>query len=192
MQGLNAVQLPWIEAGYGIFAKEGPSGLKIERLSRLVAKSKSSFYHHFADMEVFNSFLLVYHLEQSELIAEKEMRCADMEELIAVIVEHKIDILFNRRLRIHREVREYEDCFNRTSEIIAGAIAGVWAPFLGLEDNSYLAALVLKLSMENFFLQITEQTLETEWLRQYFHELRHTIQAFRSAPQFLPTDPGLS
>ncbi|MEM7514864.1 MAG: TetR/AcrR family transcriptional regulator, partial [Bacteroidota bacterium] len=52
---------PWLKAGYDIFSQEGPGGLKVERLARIVGKSKSSFYHHFADLEIYTSFLLEYH-----------------------------------------------------------------------------------------------------------------------------------
>jgi AcrR family transcriptional regulator len=43
---------PWINHGYRTFAYEGPTGLKVERLARQVGKSKSSFYHLFADLDI--------------------------------------------------------------------------------------------------------------------------------------------
>ncbi|NQZ48466.1 MAG: TetR/AcrR family transcriptional regulator, partial [Erythrobacter sp.] len=64
--------LPWIKAGYTLFAEEGPQGLKVEVIARRVNKSKSSFYHHFADLEVFTEFLLDHHLKQSAHLAELE------------------------------------------------------------------------------------------------------------------------
>jgi AcrR family transcriptional regulator len=45
----------WIQAGYALFAEQGPSALKIEVLAKMVGISKSSFYHYFADLEVFDS-----------------------------------------------------------------------------------------------------------------------------------------
>jgi len=52
----------WIKKGYEIFAISGQSGLKIEPLSKTVGKSKSSFYHHFADLEFFTEHLLKHHI----------------------------------------------------------------------------------------------------------------------------------
>jgi AcrR family transcriptional regulator len=66
---------PWILCGYNIFSKEGPKGLKIEVIARQVNKNKSSFYHHFADLEVFTEILLNFHLERSEIIAAQERLC---------------------------------------------------------------------------------------------------------------------
>ena len=172
---------PWIKAGYLIFAYEGPVGLKIERLAKKIGKNKSSFYHLFADREVLINVLVKYHLEQALVIAEKESNCLTQEELIDVIVEHKIDLLFNRQLRIHRENPAFAECFLRTNEITGKAIIGIWAEIIGLKDNSYLAELVLKLSLENFYLQITDETLNKPWLTNYLNELKILIQAFKSS-----------
>ena len=59
----------WIKAGYEVFAASGQDALRIEPLARMVGRSKSSFYHHFADMELFVEHLLAYHLERSAVIA---------------------------------------------------------------------------------------------------------------------------
>ena len=70
-----ALQLDWLQQGYTTFAHHGPEALKVERLARAVGKSKSSFYHHFADPEGFQESLLRHHLEKARLIAKKEAAC---------------------------------------------------------------------------------------------------------------------
>lgn len=179
MHKLTETQLPWIRAGYAVFAKEGPVGLKVERLSRIVKKNKSSFYHFFADLDCFTDDLLIFHLARVEIIGEKERACNDMPELIEVIVEHKEDLLFNRQLRVHRQIKSFEECFIKTNQQIAGAIMVLWAEALGLPPHSYLAKLVLTLSLENFYLQITEETLNSEWLNQYFNQLKQLVKEFK-------------
>jgi AcrR family transcriptional regulator len=59
----------WLFAGYELFAEKGPEGLKIEVLAQKVGISKSSFYHHFADLELFTDFLLKYYLDQAKRMA---------------------------------------------------------------------------------------------------------------------------
>ncbi len=107
---MKNIQNDWIETGYQTFALEGPKGLKVERISKAVGKNKSSFYHHFADLEVFTSLLLEHHIEQSKMVAAKESDCSDIEELIDVLILYKIDLLFNRQLRINRENIEFKKC----------------------------------------------------------------------------------
>jgi len=36
---MKPIEKPWIDAGYHIFAREGPRGLNIERLARTVGKN---------------------------------------------------------------------------------------------------------------------------------------------------------
>ncbi len=176
---MNKTQQPWIEKGYKVFAYEAPQGLKIERLSKDIGKNKSSFYHHFADLELFISVLLDYHVLQAKIMAEKEANCLSLEELIEIIIEHKTDLLFNRQLRIHRQNEDFEKCFLKTNQITIPAILGVWAEILDLKSNSHLSELMLKLSLENFYLQITDETLNHDWLNNYFNELKLLVREFK-------------
>ena len=100
----------WIQKGYEIFAISGQGGLKIEPLAKSVGKSKSSFYHHFADLELFTDYLLKHHIEQSYIIAEREKNANNIEpELVNILVEHRVDLLFNRQLRINRNIKSFSD-----------------------------------------------------------------------------------
>jgi AcrR family transcriptional regulator len=63
-----------ISKGYEFFSLFVEKGLIIEQLAKEVGKSKSSFYHHFADLEIFLEKLLQYHLSKSNIIAEKERK----------------------------------------------------------------------------------------------------------------------
>ena len=177
----NDRTLPWILAGYRIFAKEGPAALKVEVIAREVGKSKSSFYHHFADLEVFREFLLAYHLQRSTIIAERERACQNLvPDLLEVLVDVKEDLLFNRQLRFNRENPRYRDCFEKSSQEVGEAILIIWAEALDLGDNSYLAGLVLNLVLENFYLQITEENLTYHWMENYVSEIKSMVQAFKN------------
>ena len=59
------------------------------------------------------------------------------------------------------------------------SIIGIWSEIIDLKNNSYLAELVFKLSLENFFLQITDETINHDWLNNYFDELRMLVRAFQ-------------
>ena len=61
----------WIISGYEMVAKHGFDGMKIEPLARIINKSKSSFYYHFADLEIFYDELLDFHLESVKVLAFK-------------------------------------------------------------------------------------------------------------------------
>ena len=176
---MKEIERSWIEKGYRVFAYEGPSGLKIERLSKEVGKNKSSFYHLFADLEVFTERLLTFHFQQAKIIADKESISKNERELIDIILDHKIDLLFNRQLRIHRDTPDFKSCFNKINQISIPAMLPVWKKIIGVSENTSLAQMVLMLSLENFFLQITDETLNETWLKTYFATIREMILHFR-------------
>ncbi len=169
----------WIECGYKTFAYEGPQALRIERLAKLTQKNKSSFYHFFADLEIFTQRLLDFHVEQAKEMARKESQAQTESELTHIIIEHKLDLLFNRQLRFHRENPDFKACFQRITEVSLQGLLPVWKEIIGLNENNYLAKMVLMLSIENFFLQITDETLNEAWVTGYFGKIREMVKLFR-------------
>lgn len=176
---VSSIKQPWIEAGYQLFADQGPAGLKVEVLAKQVGKSKSSFYHHFADIELFTEQLLNYHLVQAKRLAAKEEHCASIDpEMIELFVQHKKDLLFNRQLRVNRNIPLFKACFEKTNELIQGTILTVWTKEMGLKQHPTQAEHLLELALENFYLQITEEHLNVAWLSNYFQKLREMAKSF--------------
>ncbi len=171
---------PWILAGYHQFAIEGPSSLKVDTLARGLDKSRSSFYHHFADIDIFIEALLAYHLECARIMIEKERNCTSFDpELITVLLEHKQDLLFNRQLRVNRKEPLFEATVQKVDGMVGDSIVTIWAEAIDLQEQNHLAKMILGLVQENFFLQITEETLTKEWLRNFIHQIRVMVQHFR-------------
>lgn len=178
---MNDLKIPWILVGYRLFAQEGPRGVRVETIAKAVNKSKSSFYHHFADREIFVEWLLNYHLERAKIMMEAESQCKNVvPELCEILLTFKEDLLFNRQLRIHRNNAAFKACFEKTTEGISAAIREIWANGLGLPNHTGLAQIILNLSMDNFYLQITEETLTYEWLTSYFADLKNMVRAFQA------------
>jgi len=173
----------WLEAGYKAFADKGPDQLKIERLAKEVSRNKSSFYHYFATLEIFIGQLLSLHITQISVLAEKNVKATSINDLVTNLSQHKTDLLFNRQLRVYRKNQQYQKCFVKTNVISAESLIGVWSQVLGLTDRSYLARLVLKFSVENFFLQITEETLNKQWLEDYIGQLQTIVREFKKGTQ---------
>lgn len=177
---MNKEQI-WLDNGYYTFAFEGPKGLKVETLAKSVGKNKSSFYHFFADLEIFVSKLLKLHLERTKEMAKKESQAETKIELAQIILEHKVDLFFNRQLRVHRDNNAFKTCFLKTNEMSVPSLLPVWKKIMGLAENNYLAKMVLMLSIENFFLQITDETLNEAWIIAYFDKINETIRLIKSS-----------
>jgi len=174
----ETIKDPWIKIGYDLFAHEGPNGLKIEILARKVAKNKSSFYHHFADLEVFTDQLLAYHLVQSKTIALQAKGCKQIDpDLIHLLISAKTDILFNRHLRVHRDNAVFKKCFLEANQPVEEALLPIWTAALGLNTKKNLAKIILNLTIENFYLEVTDNNLTYEWLVSYFDEIKKMVLA---------------
>ena len=173
----NAVKQPWIEAGYISFAKEGPKGLKVERIAKAVNKSKSSFYHLFSDLEVFTELLLEYHLNKAKELAERAKLVNSIEpDMIVLLLEYKIDLLFNRQLRVHRNNQTFVDCFKKANALVEDRVMTLWSEALGLKKNVYLGRIIMDLAMDNFYLRMTEETLNYEWLLSYLGDVKTMVK----------------
>ncbi len=171
----------WIETAYGIFALEGPKGLRIESIARIIGKSKSSFYHHFADLGIFTDVLLGHHLDRAQDIALRMQRCERMDpDMLELLVDVKTDILFHRQLRIHRDVQSYRQYFEKAHAPIEEALLGVWSKALDLGARERLARIMLNLAVENFYLRVTAESLTREWLLHYLSEIRAMVDAMSS------------
>lgn len=169
----------WIEVGYEIFAISGENSLKIELLAKKIGISKSSFYHHFAEMEIFIENLLSYHLKQSEIIAKKENNAKNINpELINILVEHKIDLLFNRQLRFNQHNELYRNTLLKSNQIIGNEFVNIWAKDLNLKLNLRQLEGLFELALENFFLQINTENLNHQWLSTYFDYLKKIATRF--------------
>lgn len=169
----------WIKTGYEAFALSGQNALKVEPLAKKVGISKSSFYHHFADLEIFMEFLLTFHLQQSKMIADKEKHVKSIDpELIHILVDHKVDLLFNRQLRFNQHNKRYKEILIESNQIIGNEFVTIWRKDLQLNLTQRQLESLFELALENFFLQINSDNLTYEWLSNYFSNLKRIAQNF--------------
>lgn len=169
----------WIVKGYQIFADFGEKGLKIEQLSKVVGISKSSFYHHFGDLDMFLEKILQHHLDKAAIIAEKERRAEKINpDLINILIEHKTDLLFNRQLRIYANQTNFNDILIKSGKIIGTDFIKLWLNDTKLNLTPQQAAGIFELAMENFFLQINPDNLNKSWLENYFDNLTRIARNF--------------
>ena len=163
----------WIEIGYEIFALHGQGEMKIERIAKKVGINKSSFYHHFADHDLFMEHLLTHHISQSRIIAEKERNVKNViPELVNVLLEHKTDLLFNRQLRINRNKKLYNETLSKSNKIVGDDFKKVWIKELNLKLTKTQIDGIFELALENFYLQINNENLNFEWLSEYFNNFK--------------------
>lgn len=174
---MQSSKTSWIEIGYQLFAKNGPQSLKIEPMSKLICVNKSSFYHYFADLDLFIDDLLQHHLNQSAIIAQKEQQIQNIHpQLINMLIEHQTDLLFNRQLRFNKHIHRFAKAIAKSDEIIGEYFIQIWVRELSLSLQPPQLKAIFSLAIENFYLQINEVNLNQQWLSEYFNNLKSTIK----------------
>lgn len=65
--------------------------------------------------------------------------------------------------------------------MVGEAFIILWAKEIGLADKMKLSQVVLGLALENFYLQITEDTLKYDWLSNYFKEIKFMVSGIKES-----------
>ncbi|MCU0375108.1 MAG: TetR/AcrR family transcriptional regulator [Chitinophagaceae bacterium] len=170
----------WLQTGYQRFAELGPEGLKVEPLAKNAGISKSSFYHHFADIACFEEDLCRLHLQQCRLIGEKEKQCCSIQpDLVNVLLQHKTDLLFNRQLRVHRHKALYKTTLQKADALTGEHFVKLWIAELNLPYSMLQLQGMFELALENFYLQLTPDNLTANWLKSYFEKLAQVLKNLR-------------
>ena len=169
----------WIKTGYETFALYGQNSLKIEPLAKKVGISKSSFYHHFVDIEYFLETLFDYHLQMYSILAEKERNCKSLHsELINVLLEHRLDLLFNRQLRINRNDDKIKEVLIKSDKLLGNYAVMLWAKEINLKLTKTQLESIFQMATDDFYMQINNDNLKYEYLTNYFLNLSRITKQF--------------
>lgn len=176
----NETEQPWLEAGYDIFSKDGPAGLKVEHLARKVGISKSSFYHLFVDVEIFQEKLLEYHIKRAKEMSDQSQKCQNIApDILNLFLEKKTTLFFNRQLYIHRNNQLFQTYSEKATAIVEHTYFDKWVDLLGLQSQKHIAKNILKIYTDNFFLRISEETLTYEWLQSLLEEIKILVNEIK-------------
>lgn len=172
----------WLQTGYALMALEGPGSLKVEAIARQSGISKSSFYHHFADMEGFVEKLCQLHLDRCNTIAAKERMARRIDpELVEILLEHKMDLCFNRQLRFHRGHTYYAAIVQKSDAITGTDFVTLWMQELALPWSKQQAIGIFTLALDNFYLRMHPDTFDRAWMSAYFQDLKALFISMKTA-----------
>lgn len=173
----------WLQQGYSLFAAHGCSGLKVEVLARNVGKSKSSFYHHFSDVEAFVTLLLKMHTQRAAELAEQlEAAVGEIGTAAQILISFSTDILFHRQLRINRQIPEYQQCIGEVMAIIEPPFVQLLAEILNLSDSKPAVRSLFSFCIDDFLLKVTSTDLSSDWIIQYYQDVYQLVKQLRSIP----------
>jgi AcrR family transcriptional regulator len=155
----------WIKVGYELFAQEGPEGIQIERLARILDLNKSGFYHYFGNHDSYFQHLMQHHLLQVDLMVEKIQSTQDfMPECIQFLAESSIPILVQKQLQRACHSPLFAKTFTEVNAIVDPVILPLWADFIEITDNPTLAFQYFEFVRDIFYARVTPATLSFEFI----------------------------
>ena len=159
-------------AAYQLIGDKGLKNFSIESISRIMNKSKSSFYNHFGEMDLFIVELLNYHVDRSKLFGNDISTIKGIRPgLINILLEYKSDILFHKQLYLNRDNSKFRDCIERVFSIYGQPIAEKWADYFELSLNRLFVEKFHRFIAEHFLLIIDSDNYNFSWIDNYLEEL---------------------
>src|SRR5690349_5144151 len=117
----------WIEAGYECFAQEGPFGIQVERLARIVGLNKSGFYHYFDDHDTYMEKLVEYHYKRiHQFVSEVRTLKTFDPEYLELIVKYKMTAMVQMQLGRNRNIVLFSKAFADLNTELSLAVAPLW------------------------------------------------------------------
>ena len=167
----------WIEEGYNIFAFEGPEGIQVERLARIVSLNKSGFYHYFGDIDTFHQELFSNHKHKVDqyLSRLKEIKTVD-PEYFELLIEYKVSLLFQvqlTRIKSNPEIVKLAEQIHQTQDSF---LMPLWCSYLGVDGHSSLAMRDFDIVRHMVYSRMDFKKLDYKELQTLIGEARTVIR----------------
>ncbi|MEO1413314.1 MAG: TetR/AcrR family transcriptional regulator [Bacteroidota bacterium] len=170
----------WIAEGYQLVAQNGFERLTVKLICRMVAKSKSSFYHYFGELELFKDALLTHHAKRAHQFARDIDACQQVEpDLVTVLMDYRTDIFFYKQVRMYRDHSTYKKYGQQIFDLYENAVLEKWVDYFKLNDRPLFARKFNKFLSEHFLMSISFDTYTRDWLKNYLFELWEMVHQLK-------------
>lgn len=179
---MNANREKWIKEGYSLLAREGLTGIQVERLARIIGVNKSGFYHHFGDRDCYLEELTEYHenLKKNFTAEVTQLKHFD-PDYFEVLVEYKdsffVDIHLGR-FRVNPKLKESSGNVRNVNE---KKIMPLWAEYINVQDNPELAFEIWKVVRDAVFLRLTYNDMNLESLNRAIKDIKGIFERLKNA-----------
>jgi len=113
------------------------------------------------------------------ILSQKEKNCESIfPELIDILLEHKIDLLFHRQLRINRSDKVIESALIKSNQILGNYAVMLWAKKINLKLTTNQLSGLFELATDDFYMRINKDNLNYQYLSNYFENLSQITKQF--------------
>jgi AcrR family transcriptional regulator len=185
----------WLETGYTVFAREGPEGIQIERLARILSLNKSGFYHYFGTLEIFYEMLVQHHYNRVDVAINDAQDAQSLDpDYLNVIVHHKVTFLVQMQLIRHKSNALFSKAYSIVNQKIDQSVIRLWNKHLSLIDNDDLSLLFLgfvrdalyaRVSFENFnYFFLHDLATEAKRIMEEIQQKKISLKKFEMPKRF--------
>jgi AcrR family transcriptional regulator len=180
----------WIQAGYELFAHEGPHGLQVERLARILGLNKSGFYHYFGDANTFIVELIDHHRDCIEQYVSEIHKLKDFDPgYLQLMIKYHTVVMVHMQLGKNRNNKLFSDVYADLNSTIALAISPLWANYVNMPDNPDLAIRYFEFVRGSFNAQVRFSDLKYEILHAIVHDAKLIVEEIVKREQPSITTP---
>lgn len=155
----------WLEAGYEFFALDGPEGIQVERLARVLGLNKSGFYHYFGSREIFFEELLAFYNRKVDGYILEIGKLKSFEEYLELMVDNRLTVLFHVQLSRNSDKKVFRELFESNNPRIEKPIIPLWSAYIDLKPVN-LAHKYFELVRDMFYCRVNKKNMNIEFLRE--------------------------
>ncbi len=172
----------WLRVGYELFAQDGPEGIQIERLARILDLNKSGFYHYFGNHDTYFQHLMSYHKHQAELlVAQIQTTETFMTGSIQYLSDFSTSVLVQKQLQRARHLALFAKTYAEVNNMIDTVTLPLWTDFIEMPDNPPLALLYLEFVRDAFYSRVTPDTLSSEFIFELCMQAKEISQGLKNS-----------
>jgi AcrR family transcriptional regulator len=170
-QSKSKNQTNWLTIGYQLFGEDGPEGIQVERLARMLQLNKSSFYHFFVNKEMFIDELIQMHRNLSERLREDIAKLESFDPgFINLMMEYKDSILFHRQLIRNGQIQCFKKTYDEINNKIDQAVLPIWKIEVNLPKES--AFILFEMLRDTFYTRMNPKNISADTVRSVINEAK--------------------
>lgn len=176
----------WLQKAYEHFAEYGPEALRIQKIASELDVPRTTFYHHFADMEDLVTQLLERYIIQVDKMIknhkdEMKQLIPDLYELMS---ENPLNLKFGRQLFLNRSNPVYNMVFIKSREKTNRVLVPLFIEYYQLNIPLRLAEDVWNSMAESWYSRLQPDDLDAGTLQKLAEEIMESILAFARTKLF--------
>lgn len=172
----------WIYVGYELFAREGPEGIQVERLARILDRNKSGFYHYFGNLNTYFEHLMEHHLQQTDRLVDSIRSIHQLiPGFVQLLVDFSIPVLVQKQLQRAGHPPLFATTYAMVNNKVDAVLLPLWSDFIEIPENQKLALRYLEFVRDIFYVRITPATLNFEFIFDFSMEAKEICDGLKNA-----------